>query len=768
MPPKPYQNFPSKKEREDLMEALKQAEQNGDALTSGEHYKNYIQSLKQLNETMDRYYTPDQDGSITALEQKGKDELMSSILKTATLGETLLADVANKGGKLTTSTPGLVSRVQSMMSQDYEMLSLYDPKKDEMTLPEIQQDARTQVIDLRGVQIGKLGNMQSSRLPMTVVDATGKPRSGVFTKASHVSVAEPFKELTEQAAAQCSDEKIKEQIKNIIPRYREYLQDNQNMDENILPGGMEPKDASDEMIVGKMYQQIMWRQSSINIILENSGVDMGNFSGPAKRILTEGMAKSAREPAHWVNGLELGLKDGDRLDQRNSAMSAVANLLGVSKLVARSNNMKFLDEDGQVVEGTFMDFADGMDLQGQDKLNLFAHVDDEPFDAPSNLSKDIADLQVLDYICGNVDRHAGNLFYDVDEKTGKIKGVQGIDNDSAFGLFSSGKDKTNFRLNGTDSLKVVSEDMAKKINGISPEMLKFTLRGRGLTDKEINAACERLNDVKAAVKKAQPAKNIAEVTQNINFNKLSVMSAETLREMPPQTFKPRKFEQKVNLFGDVVNRIDNSIEVARQQGIAYQPGLNRQASNNLKEVSTTGRRFTAAGIGESLRGMSRMIRNEVTGFVVEGLSKFLRSSGQFRTMVAAVKDANRLSAQIKQEIGENGALDREDPKVRKQLEKADRAMENVRKATDAYLKKKMKEKNVQSLDQLVGKSAYEQKRIDYARKLMQSVKEYDEIARPEKQEAKAEKEAVKGRANLAAQRQAKKAKKEEVQPLAMN
>lgn len=751
----PYDNFPSKKERENLMKQLKELEENGDALTSGEHYKNYVKSLRELNNTMDQYYTPDADGNVPSIEQDGKDKLMDSILKTATAGETFLASIANNGGNLNKGTAGLVGSVQAMMSQDYETISLYNPKTMEMSLPELQQDARTQVIDLRGVKIGKLGNAQSSRLPMTVVDEKGMKTSGVFTKASYVSVVKPFKEMIDEAAAKCPDPDTKKKLQDIIPRFRNYLQKNNKE----LPGGVKPENASDEMVVGKMIQMRMWESKKYDTagILKRTGIDVSKLGSDTTEILLDGFQNCAREPAYWVNGLELGLKDGDRLDQRNTAMSAVANLLGISNLVARSTNMKFMDENGEVVEGTFMEKAKGFDLFGKGNESLFEQVNDDPLSPGTNLNKDIADLQVLDFICGNIDRHGGNLFYDVDEKTGQIKGVQAIDNDSAFGHFSSGKNGQNFRLNGTDYITVMSEDMAKKVSSISPEMLKFTLRGRGLSDDEIQAACGRLQEVKDAVKEplTKPLTNsTAEVMTNKAANKLSIMTGEKMREVRPGAFsKQDPGHGKKNLFTFVNDNVNYALENAREKGYSYKP--HKVNEKQFKEVSTTNRKFTAAGIGESLKGMSRMIRNEVTGFAVSGLSKFLRSSGAFRTMVSDVKNADKLSDEIKKEIGENGTLDRNDPKVKEQLEKADRAVEAVRKSTKAYLEKKMKEKNVTDLKDLRGKSEYEQKRIDYALKVMESVKEYEMIAHPENAEAKQVKEAVKNRLDIAAKRKAK-------------
>ena len=57
MPPK----FPSKQEREKLIEELTK---EGKGLTANDHYRNYVASLQALNEMMDHYYTPDADGNV--------------------------------------------------------------------------------------------------------------------------------------------------------------------------------------------------------------------------------------------------------------------------------------------------------------------------------------------------------------------------------------------------------------------------------------------------------------------------------------------------------------------------------------------------------------------------------------------------------------------------------------------------------------------------------------------------------------------------------
>ena len=57
----------------------------------------------------------------------------------------------------------------------------------------------------------------------------------------------------------------------------------------------------------------------------------------------------------------------------------------------------------------------------------------EPIDCncEGKVLQQLSDIEVLDFICGNVDRHMGNLIYTVENN--KIVSVKGVDNDSSFG-----------------------------------------------------------------------------------------------------------------------------------------------------------------------------------------------------------------------------------------------------------------------------------------------------------------------------------------------
>ena len=732
---------------------------------------------------MDKYSEIEEEYGIPAtLDANGKDELMQAMMETAQAGETFLAAAENQNANPNAGVPGMVTRMQRMLSQDYDMLNNYQPDKTPMSFPEIQQDARTQVVDLRGKRTGIMTNKLSARIPMTVVDAQGKRKKGVFTKASYVDIKSKFNKMItdvtsyydrpeaqsalplykralfnqgafpevtslENVTDEMVKSKLKEQVTGLLPKYREYLRNN-----NSHIYGKNPDDLPDEQIIAYMYREAT-NVKSASVFLKKIGIDTDQMPEDVSDALKQGIRDGCKDLTNLVNADCLGLKDGDRFDQRNSAMSALAGLVGRPKLLAHSTNMKFLDENGEEVEGTFMEFADGLDIHGSNGAKEFSKICDNPFGPPCKAIPSLADLQIVDYLSGNVDRHGGNMSYIVDENTGKFIDVQAFDNDTAFGTVPIGK-KGVFRQAGTNNLHVITETMAKKVLKTSPEMMKFTLRGRGLKEEEIQEACVRLTNLQAAIKGGKTASNLNDVLTA--GNKLCIMKREDLEKIPINALA-----EKDNLFRNVRDRYQEKEKEARERYPFVEPAKRKQEEKKdgpaFTEVSTTDRKYSAGGIGESMSDMSRMIKNEVTGFEVSGLSKFLRSSGKFRSMISAVKDATKAANRINKEIKKDDqALTRDDPKVKAQLDRANRAMEKVRKANDEYLLRKMREKNVQTPEELVGrgKNQYEQRRIDYALKLRESVKAYDAIQNPETKEAKERKQAVVSSLEIAKKRRA--------------
>ena len=775
-------------ERAALMNEILNAGQNQFPETAGMDYIAYNEALQKLNKLMDKHSAVENDDGLPGiLEAAGKEELMAAIEETAKTGEIFLKSLQTAGSAPDPSqdVPGMVIRLQNLLFDDYEMLSAYNPEEAGLSFPELQEDARTQIVDFRGMDLEKLGGSQSTRLAMTVVDEKGRRRQGVFTKATYMDSKGRFEKLLDfiaseydkpsfQTEAKDYEEALrkngyepsgkkgadalstaeivqgmKDQLKDMIPKFKNYL-----IAHHMPIQDMKPQEATEEVLIGHLAYmveagKVMGDQNATKDMLKDMGFTPATMGGRAYSLLRGGLERFSGNVANILNTRSLMLKEGDRLDQRNTAMSAVASLLGVPELVARAENMMYLDENGDVQKGTFMEFSKGMDLFARGGGRNLTYICETPFGPPAGIIKSLADLQILDYICGNVDRHGANMTYFTDSN-GVFQGVQAIDNDSSFGLCVPGKDGKYNKLGGTDSLRVISSSMATRVRSLSPDMLRFALRGRGLNDAEIGAACHRLKDLQEALslrcKKVSASKDV-------------LTAGKTLCEMEDRELLSLNINvvknTKPSIFRSVLEKVG---ELSRDMRVLYpfNPDERRKETSSLKEVGTTDRRYVAGGIADSMQSMSRAVANSVTGFKVGNLSSFLRSSDQFRSMVKAVKSAKATADRIRKEIvGDRERLDRADPRVKEQLDKANLAMQKVRQSAEIYLQKKMREKGVNSIDSLRGKNPYEQKRIDYAMKLLKDVEEYEELDSPKNEAVREERERVTERVRRSAPRKAK-------------
>lgn len=182
------------------------------------------------------------------------------------------------------------------------------------------------------------------------------------------------------------------------------------------------------------------------------------------------------------------------LSKRNVATSRMADLLGIGSLVARSVPMKVRDQ-GTVVEGTFMATAEGTDFKTTDfgAMSQFETATDL---TDPEFQRQLTNIGILDVICGQVDRHGANMLYKLSPATGdppvrKFLGIQGIDNDLAFGQLKGDGNKA-LRLN---HITHVDRQMAENLALADRKMLDFAL-GDLLDKKEIDMVEHRMNAVK--------------------------------------------------------------------------------------------------------------------------------------------------------------------------------------------------------------------------------------------------------------------------------
>ena len=249
----------------------------------------------------------------------------------------------------------------------------------------------------------------------------------------------------------------------------------------------------------------------------------------------------------------VGITGVSNFNKRNSAMSRVAELIGCSNVLAHSESVhvQVQTEDGpKVIKGTFMEEAKGSDLHKIDEKDPMYRANIHNLEESPGLTKKIADLQILDYLCGNPDRHRGNMIYTI--KKGKLVDIKGIDNDTCFGAADHTKYMAGVKL---ENLQVISKDTAKKVLALDEETFKYMLFEYELEQPEVDNAVNRLRTLKQKILKDEKEYEYA-VEGKLIDGKLKICDDEELDylSIPYQLGMKKnekgKFEiDKKNLFG---------------------------------------------------------------------------------------------------------------------------------------------------------------------------------------------------------------------------
>ena len=120
------------------------------------------------------------------------------------------------------------------------------------------------------------------------------------------------------------------------------------------------------------------------------------------------------------------------------------------------------------------------------------------------LRKDLTSLQWLDALSGQVDRHSGNYFVQLDEH-GRFQKLTGIDNDLAFGQNLMDPDE-DFRrgISGQQPglPDVIDESLANQLKSLTPDELRSRLRDT-LPPVEVEAAVARLGKIHEHIAKLE-------------------------------------------------------------------------------------------------------------------------------------------------------------------------------------------------------------------------------------------------------------------------
>ncbi|MBR5359531.1 MAG: hypothetical protein IK123_01465, partial [Lachnospiraceae bacterium] len=396
---------------------------------------------------------------------------------------------------------------------DKDLLAIQDLSSDvKTTLPAIIRTARTDDVRLMvdEADLKVVGGNSSTRIPMSINTLAGRAE-GFFTEDYRVlPKADMYKALCEKydmkpeamgmffRATGANGDFIEENFNDAMGRLL-------HAREELEKDGVSREDLINDPNRFRTYFDIDFFEIA-NKDIDQEELMFDTLAGtPEKRRVFLDAMDDAMGMADELYGSHIysNITLGQNIPNRNVGMSRVANLLGMGSLVAKATRMDIKDNDGYVREGVFQEAAQGSDINHLQQNDPLFALGDHPelMDNPTVL-KQIADLQVLDYICGNTDRHQGNMLYQMKEVDGKMQflGIKGIDNDRSFGCFTSDDARKRGFITPPEMMKVISKSALDSILSLDKEKLTIALKDLHFEDKEIEFCVKRRNDILIAIR----------------------------------------------------------------------------------------------------------------------------------------------------------------------------------------------------------------------------------------------------------------------------
>ena len=304
-----------------------------------------------------------------------------------------------------------------------------------------------------------------------------------------------LKTVIDEALPMLENEQLREQIGNLI----EYMYKNLARNETRLNYFMD--------VINFVKEDGSLNQTNFSEFCSHFKVDvrqmvlsnLENWKAFAKRI-SRGNVTIGR-----AEGKDLLLDLGANMTARNFASERVAELLGQKDLIVR-NREAVVEENGVQKKGFVMDQAQGIPASQVADMAVQQGYD---IHFTEDAQKKLLNLQIIDNIIGQVDRHGGNFFVqcEIDTQTHSLSvtGVTGIDNDFAFGRSE--------QIGGQNTPSVLSEDgeylysmidrqMYESLMSVSPELLATNLEGV-IEPQYLDALKKRYEKIRQAIREAK-------------------------------------------------------------------------------------------------------------------------------------------------------------------------------------------------------------------------------------------------------------------------
>lgn len=457
------------------------------------HCQQAKDSLSHLLAVIDPFYHKNESGLYPILSLQDQNSLLTAYQQSmdliATLQENLKKEFKAQAEPLCHSFTQLLG----YMTSDFKILSNLIINEN-TNLPDAIYDARSLTMEApKNTLLHSVGNVLSHRIPLSYVDSYGNTHNGFFTENYAYNARQRFNQLALDYAKKYPAFAKYFETFTLLKDASFYIEDIKKASPSRL--ALSPMDLAENPVAYGLKANAF-----------SSYKNNANFEEACEAF------RSACGSEHLSDLLRLqylnGISDGSNAPARNTALSRMAALMGVSHLVATSREMTLI-KDGKPYKGHFMDAAQGTDITSVRSDDPMALYDMSVYDNSPGL-KQLADLQVLDYICGNTDRHSLNYTYQfdlTDKKNPKFSGIVGYDNDLSFGRVLLESDRKP-GVNGVslDNIQTISKSMADRIEGLEIETVKLILLDIGLDTLQVDACIARLLQIQSRIRDGKALK----------------------------------------------------------------------------------------------------------------------------------------------------------------------------------------------------------------------------------------------------------------------
>lgn len=422
------------------------------------------------------------------------------------------------------SRKGIIQEIGLLLNKDMAVLEKYDPSEP-CSLSEIIEKSRKYKVSLSSSDLKKVGAALSSRIPLK----THSRKKGFFTPNTYYQPDMKWKEKLEKHIDDFkyydSNGEIKDALTKIIDEseFKDYfctICPSMSIEQLLADGresdvidayaqiayyfGLGKDEETNENDMSRAYETVMSSEPLKNAI--------NNFIKDMAPLVNQRLIMQSA-----------GISVGSNISNRNCAMTDIAKMLGCEGILANSVPMQ-IEIDGEIVDGVFMESVEGTDVNRLKEDDIIFYATDQSFENAQALNQ-LTDLQVLDFICGNVDRHDGNMIYQFgkdDFGNVILTGIKGIDNDCSLGTPQVREGEQIMKMVNPEHMQCIRRATWNKILLLTPEKIQFQLQQYELNEDELNAILERVENVKEAVKGEK-----IWVVEDDHWEKYSLNSSET-------------------------------------------------------------------------------------------------------------------------------------------------------------------------------------------------------------------------------------------------